>query len=568
MRLYLLLLLCILSIPAFCQYNFYFGNIHSHSSYSDGNKDSTASGYYYPGDDYNYVKGSYHMDFLGISEHNHYNASNNPGMHVADYAKGLYQADTANKEGLFVCMYGFEWGVISGGGHVVTYGIPGLVGWESGSGAWGPANNYNIFCAKSNYANFWPIVNAYPNAFSTLAHPQQGDYNDLAGAAAYSSTADDAIAGVAIRSGSAFSTTTNYTDPAPTLYDSVYFKTLAKGYHLGPTADQDNHYTTFGRTSKIRSVVLATELKRDSIMTAYRAMRFYASDDWNAQVTFTVNGNYMGSNVVANANSSVFVSVNDPDGAADLTDTIKIYYGIPGSGNVATVLTYNTGIETLNFTQPTVAGDNYYYFAKITQADGNIIWTSPVWVSRIAVLSLELVNFSGERANKHINLQWSIANEQNTSNYEVERANDGISFTKIGSLPSRQPAAINFYKFVDVSPRNGINFYRLRALKTDGGFTYSGIVPVRFDDPAVGIISINPNPVNDRLNIVCNAKEATAVSCKMYNSEGRLVKTVSASFTPGPNTIAADVSPLPAGIYFVVLSRPNERITEAKFVKL
>ena len=154
MRLLLIIFISFFCAPVFAQYNFYFGNIHSHSSYSDGNKDSTTSGYYYPGQDYNYVKASYHMDFLGIAEHNHYSSNNNPGMHVADYARGLYQADTANKEGTFVCMYGMEWGVISNGGHVVTYGVPSLVGWEFGSGGWGSSNNYDIYCVKSNYQNF------------------------------------------------------------------------------------------------------------------------------------------------------------------------------------------------------------------------------------------------------------------------------------------------------------------------------------------------------------------------------------------------------------------------------
>ncbi|MEO6542094.1 MAG: hypothetical protein ABIN74_13915, partial [Ferruginibacter sp.] len=137
--------LFIIGLPAFCQYNFYFGNLQSHSSYSDGNRDSIASGYYTPGDDYNYAKESYHMDFLGVSDHNHYTANNNPGMHVSDYKRGAYQADTANYNGSFVAMYGMEWGTVSQGGYVITYGLPGLIGWETGSGAWGTTDNYDIF---------------------------------------------------------------------------------------------------------------------------------------------------------------------------------------------------------------------------------------------------------------------------------------------------------------------------------------------------------------------------------------------------------------------------------------
>src|SRR5438045_2078163 len=119
MRVLLLIIIFALPARAICQYNFYFGNLHSHSSYSDGNKDSASSGYYYPGQDFYYVKNSYHMDFLGIAEHNHYSSNNNPGMHVADYARGLYQADTANNEGTFVSMNRFEYGVISNGGTVI-----------------------------------------------------------------------------------------------------------------------------------------------------------------------------------------------------------------------------------------------------------------------------------------------------------------------------------------------------------------------------------------------------------------------------------------------------------------
>ncbi|MGY0040085.1 hypothetical protein [Pedobacter sp. NJ-S-72] len=48
--------------------NFYYGNLHSHSSYSDGNKDNTNKK---PEDDYAFAKNSMKMDFLGISEHNH-----------------------------------------------------------------------------------------------------------------------------------------------------------------------------------------------------------------------------------------------------------------------------------------------------------------------------------------------------------------------------------------------------------------------------------------------------------------------------------------------------------------
>jgi hypothetical protein len=571
MRVLLLIVICILPAGAFCQYNFYFGNIHSHSSYSDGNKDSASSHYYYPGQDFYFAKSSYHLDFLGIAEHNHYTANNNPGMHRVDYAKGLAQADTSNNDGTFVSMFGMEWGVIANGGHVVTYGVPGLIGWETGSGAWGSSNNYDIYCAKSDYTSLWPIVNSYSasNAFCTLAHPQPGDYSDLAGALPYSTVADNAIVGVAIRSGSAFSTTTDYSDPAPTLYEWYYLAALAKGYHVGPTADQDNHNTTFGRTSKIRTVVLAQALKRDSIIAAYRAMRFYASDDWNAQVTFTVNGNYMGSDISTNSNSSIFVSVSDPD-VGDNVDSIIVYSGSPGSGINATMLASSKGSSTLTYTHSTVQTNQYYYFAKIKQTDGDIIWTAPVWVYRNAVaLPVTISKFEGHRVNKEVDLNWTTAQEINNDHFEIEHSLDGINYRSIGRVNSklRNTSLPTDYTFSDLNPANGMNFYRLKQVNADSKFSYSDVVAIKFDNPVVDALTINPNPVGKTIHIVCDAIEATAATCNIYNSEGRLVKSIVTNFIQGSNIITADVSSLSSGTYFVVLSRPNERMAEGKFVK-
>ena len=322
-----LVLIALISNTATAQaYQYYFGNIHAHSSYSDGNKDSGTNGCKLPGDSYSFAKQSYNFNFLGISEHNHSEA----GMDLANYKKGLYQADTANKNGEFVSMYGMEYGVISNGGHVVIYGVDSLIGWEP--------NNFDIYAPKSDYHALWRIISSKPSAFATLAHPETSDYNNLV-TAPYNDTADFAIIGSAIRSGGAFSTTTDYSDGQPsTTYTGYFRRMLAAGYKLGPTLDHDNHYTTFGRTAQSRTVVLAQNLHRDSIMAAYKAMRFYASDDWNTLINFTINAYPLGSTIQTSVNPTINISVTDPD-ENDTITSIKIYYGIAGSGTLSTVLT-------------------------------------------------------------------------------------------------------------------------------------------------------------------------------------------------------------------------------------
>jgi len=89
-------------------YNYYYGNLHAHSSYSDGNKDNAS---YTPAQDYAYAKNTLHLDFLGIAEHNHSGA----GMSVSSWPNGVSQALAATTSS-FLALYGQEWGVISNGG--------------------------------------------------------------------------------------------------------------------------------------------------------------------------------------------------------------------------------------------------------------------------------------------------------------------------------------------------------------------------------------------------------------------------------------------------------------------
>ncbi len=349
-------------------YNYYFGNIHSQSSYSDGNVDSATSLITTPLQDFNYAKLSQHLDFYGISDHNHLNAGM---LSPANFHKGLADANTANADGSFVAMYGQEWGVISGGGHVVVYGYDSLMGWDAG--------DYDVHVAQNDYASLWKRINMHPGAFGYLAHPQSSDYTNLF-TTTRSVDADSAIIGMAARSGPAFSTNATYSDPSTSTYITRFQDALKRGYHVGIGLDHDTHNSVYGRQTMGRLVVLAPSLTRENILDALRRMRFYSSDDWNVKVDFNIGSYPMGSVFTHTGTPTISVTVTDPDG--ELTSSIKLYYGVPGSGTAATLLTSNTNSNTLTYTHSIANLAQYYYYLEITQTDGNKIWTSPIWYKR------------------------------------------------------------------------------------------------------------------------------------------------------------------------------------------
>lgn len=362
--------------------NFYYGNLHSHSSYSDGNKDDLTKK---PEDDYAFAKNSMNLDFLGISEHNHTQA----GMSLANWQPGIDAAKKATTS-TFVAMHGMEWGVISGGGHVIVYGIDSLIGWESGEN--------QIYVPKSTYTGptgLFNIINRHGlNAVATLAHPNTADYNNIS--ATYDLSADSAIVGTALESGPAFSTNVTYSDPASSMsYLGYYNRMLAKGYHLGASIDHDNHNLTFGRHTKARLVVLAPALTENDLLDAIKKMRFYASQDSAAKIVFTINTQPVG---------SIFKTAGAPKIEIKTITTspvtsIKIIYGTPGSGNTPVELT--TGSSTsLTYTDNALANlTTGYYYADIVEADGSRIITSPIWYSRddAAVKGVQNITFATAR---------------------------------------------------------------------------------------------------------------------------------------------------------------------------
>ena len=367
----ILIFTCLISFHLFVHgqtFQYYYGNIHSHTGYSDGSKDSAQSGMSSPILAYNFAKNSLHMDFLGISEHNHTGA----GMRLSNYAKGLAQANAANSDNNFVAMYGMEWGVIDSAGHVIIYGYDKLIGWEPGS--------YDEFNAKHDYKGLFAKLANKPGAFAYLAHPTDSDYSSII-ARPYNVVSDQAITGMAMRSGPAFSLTKDYTEPSTSSFESYFQKLLMKGYHVAPGIDHDNHYTTFGRTAKSRLVVMAPSLTRANILDAFAKRRFFASDDWDAQVNFTLLGQVMGSIVIKDTLPAIQVQVNDP---GETIKAIKLYFGVPGSGLPPTVIA-STGanVSTLNYTPAALPyNGSYYYYASIKETDNDMIYTAPIWFTK------------------------------------------------------------------------------------------------------------------------------------------------------------------------------------------
>lgn len=541
--------------------NYYFGNLHAHSAYSDGNKDN---GSFTPANDYAYAKNSQCMDYLGISEHNH----NEAGMTLANWSPGIAAASAATTSN-FLAMYGMEWGVISNGGHVLVYGINQLIGWEAG--------NYNIYVAKSDYTGkpsttgttgLFKTINDWPStAFCMLAHPDNSDYNNIANSG-LNPTADSAIAGCAIESGPAFSTSTTYNDaPARLAYYSYFKKLLSRGYHVGPNIDHDTHYTNFGRSNYSRLAVLSPTLTETDFLQSLKQRRFYATHDCDTRATFTLNGQVMGSITNGSTPPAISIYVTDPTNPSAVP-TIRLMQGVPGSGLLPVLLDSANG-NVFNYTDFSMpAGSQSYYYAEITIGGGYVI-TSPIWYSRAsAVTPVTWLGFTAAATNdKQVQLNWRTTNEINNERFVVEFSTDGVSFSAIDSVAAKNSMSINEYNSLHRDPVQGMNYYRLKQIDKDGRFGYSNVATVKFAGRLIETIIVKPNPAKNILLASVALREATTVTIMVVNSAGSIINTQQRKLSKGNNEVMLNVQELNSGMYYLIIKN-EEGNTVRQFVKM
>lgn len=538
--------------------NYYFGNLHAHSDYSDGNQDNPG---FTPADDYTYAMSSQCMDYLGISEHNHYTSNNNPGNRLSTYGLGITQAANftiANPS--FIALYGMEWGVISNGGHVLVYGdgMNNLWGWESGSGGWGATNNYNDFVAKSDYTSATGLfetvnINNATNTFASLAHPNDNDYGNLANLG-YNASFDAAVTATAVESGPSTSTNTTYSNPGSSMsYLWYYQKLLAKGYHLAPTIDHDNHNTTFGRTTYSRSAVVASALSKTNIINGFRNMHVYATQDCDTKVDFTLNTKIMGNSLVAAGAPVIAVNLTDVS-TSTAGAVIKIMFGVPGSNINATEIYSATGgsLQYVDDNLPNLATG--YYYIDVTNGSSRMV-TAPVWYTRadLSALPITFGLFTAQRQNKTVKLSWSTEQELNSSHFIIERSADGRNWQSIATMAAAGNSSNHLdYTAYDNLPLNGTSYYRIKQVDKDGRMQVSIVRPVNFD--AGYSITLAPNPATDFITVTMDRINNDASTIQLFSSAGNLV------FTQKTNLAKLNIntSQFARGLYFIKISNAGE----------
>ena len=94
-----------------------------------------------------------------------------------------------------------------------------------------------------------------------------------------------------------------------------------------------------------------------------------------------------------------------------------------------------------------------------------------------AILPITLLYFTGTPVRNTNLLKWQTSSEINNDFFTIERSENANEFYPIGTINGAGTSNVsNYYQFIDDSPDNGINYYRLKQTDFDGTYKYSPII--------------------------------------------------------------------------------------------
>ena len=367
------------------QYELYFGQLHSHTTFSDGSGTLASALSYIQN-----LPESANVDFVAFTDHsNYFDTTGSANPEGALYDMSLASASSQElwnsyktavaefnaKQNKVVAIGGFEMTWSGGPGHINTFATPGIVSRNN--------STLNNKTADAGMKAYYALLSQTEgvDGISQLNHPGStfGNFSDFA---YWDAVIDSRVYLVEVGNGEGQIGAGGY-------YPSYeqYTMALDKGWHIAPTNNQDNHKGKWGNANDARDVVLTDDFSEEGIYEAIRNYRVYATEDKNLEIGYTVNGMMLGSIIDQVPENLYFqVTLFDPDSA----DSISKVEVIVNSGKVA--YTWDDpadladGLLTAN-----LAPDYSYYYLRVTQGDGDIAVTAPVWVGEILKLGISSV---------------------------------------------------------------------------------------------------------------------------------------------------------------------------------
>jgi hypothetical protein len=182
---------------------------------------------------------------------------------------------------------------------------------------------------------------------------------------------------------------------------------------------------------------------------------------------------------------------------------------------------------------------------------------------------LHLTAFTGILVRGNALLSWNTVDEQELSDYQLERSTNNRDFQLINTQQASGNDGFFTYNYEDpefsglaATYRNV--YYRLKITGTDKSFAYSDTVKLSATD-----MYIYPVPASDVINLhVQGVTEPAKYRVLLVDASGRQYSIQSYNIPTGSTTISMPITRLVSGMYIMLVETRSGEIRKFKFLKL
>ena len=236
------------------EYRVFFGDMHSHTSFSDGSATPEFA--------YDYARNVAKMDFLGITEHSNCLDEAFDCCRSRKFRDIRKTAEAMTENDKFVCLYGSETTFYNQFGHMNIYCADFFL------------NSYEFrFDSAQEY---YRKLKEYPYIISQWNHPWSCGDRHLDMFRPYDAELDKITYTIELCD-------VENTEDKVLKY---YVAALDEGWHIAPVGNQDNHREDWGTQNGLRTAVIAKRLTAGHIYDAVKNLRVYYAGAPGIRVLF------------------------------------------------------------------------------------------------------------------------------------------------------------------------------------------------------------------------------------------------------------------------------------------
>jgi len=312
-------------------YTAFFGNLHSHTSNSDGEGE--------PEDAFEYARYTAGIDFLAVTDHMEQ-------IDMLEWYNVKNDADDATENGSFVAIAAWEWGSPLYG-HINVFNTDEII-----------SDVLNLWY-YNDFDEFLDWLSENPPSIAQFNHPgDEETFNNWNDFEYVGESTDEIFALIE------FQNVQQATD--------WYEFALSKGWHLSPVWNQDNHSADWGNKNNGRAGVWANTLTRAELFEAIIAGRTFATMDKNASVWIDINGVPMGGSLPVDHTMSLHINLTDTD--------VENYASIEVVSQNGIIHSITNFSGDFNAVIDISLGNDQWVFVRAVQTDGDYLWSAPVYL--------------------------------------------------------------------------------------------------------------------------------------------------------------------------------------------